>query len=274
LHNPGQKRRITLFDASFGTPQRKAREHLTLVWVERRFGVIMILCQSVRGYAGLSFENAQKLLTYTRVAFALFIILFVMSWQRTGPPDWFKLLSIASICLVFVLIIHIALWSIDVALRVAHWLAHHGRDRRTVDASGALVGRYTPLFRIVLPLSLVAFAGALAGGPGMYFASGPNAAPPQMLMGFGLFFASAATLYAATYLMSFRYRMDDTGIEISKMLLARSYNRWSDLKAVGTGPLAGDIVLVFGNGQCARIPRYSEGHEVIADYALERMRHA
>ncbi|MEX0339128.1 MAG: hypothetical protein AB3N11_08830 [Arenibacterium sp.] len=222
----------------------------------------------------MSLEIAQKLLTYARVAFALFVVLFVTSWQRMGPPDAFQLLTITSICLVFVLTIHFALYSIDLFLRFAHWLAHRGRDCSTIDKTGALVGRYTPLFRLVLPLSLVAFAGSLAGGPGMYFALSPNSGPLQALTSFGVFFASALTLYAATWFMSFRYRMDEHGIEIRRMLVTQSQYRWRDLTAVGTGPRVGDVVLVFRDGQCARIPRYSEGHEVIADFVLERMRHA
>ncbi|MEX0337773.1 MAG: hypothetical protein AB3N11_01920 [Arenibacterium sp.] len=222
----------------------------------------------------MSLEVIQKLLTYMRVAFALFVVLFVMSWQRLGPPSTNQLLTITAICLGCVLVIHVVLWIVEMVWRFTHWLAHVGRDRLAQDEAGVLVGRYTPLFRIVMPLSLVAVSGALAGGPGMYMARGSNGETTQMLMSFGLFLTAALTLYTATYFMSFRYRIDDTGIEVSKMLVTQSTHRWSDLQAIGTGPLVGDIVLVFANGQCARIPRYSEGHEMITDYALERMRHA
>lgn len=209
-----------------------------------------------------------------RVAFALFVVLFVMSWQRLGPPSAEQLLAITAICLGCVVAIHVALWAVELAWRLAHWLAHTGRDRLVRDDNGILVGRYTPLFRLVMPLSLFAFSGALAGGPGMYLAQSSNGDTTQMLVSLAMFLTATLTLSTATYFMSFRYRMDDTGIQVSKMLVAHSSHRWSDLKAIGTGPLVGDIVLVFANGQCARIPRYSEGHEMIANYALERMRYA
>ncbi|MEX0280393.1 MAG: hypothetical protein AB3N13_04280 [Arenibacterium sp.] len=209
-----------------------------------------------------------------RVAFALFVVLFVMSWQRMGPPDAGQLFTITGICLGFVIVIHSVLWSVEMLWRFTRWLAHWGRDRLPQDDSGVLVGRYTPLFRIVMPLSLVALSGALAGGPGMHLAIGTEGGTSQALFGMGLFLTAALILYAATYFMTFRYRMDSSGVRISKMFIAHSHHRWHDLKAIGTGPLAGDVVLVFANGQCARIPRYSEGHEMIADYALERMRHA